>query len=152
MQKFKVVPLDLFRIQASENVRLLEFHAQRKLGRLAYDFTLHEDGFVHPIKNEMTYNGPNGMGLRPMSLDLVEIVSSFRGKWAFKIPSGTFLPDDLILYLKQYDIYSLQTSNICTPKILNAKLNLFLQENSERMTFKDFKDRYVKPYMMASKF
>jgi hypothetical protein len=54
--RYTVVPVDLFRINASANVILRDYEAQKKKGRSSFDVKLAEDGLVHPKPGD-TFEG-----------------------------------------------------------------------------------------------
>jgi len=54
--RYTVIPVELFRINASEKVILRDFKAQEDKGRTSFDVKLAEDGLVHP-KTGQTFEG-----------------------------------------------------------------------------------------------
>ncbi|KAI5788974.1 hypothetical protein DFH27DRAFT_572932 [Peziza echinospora] len=59
------IPMELFRINFSENVALKDLCCQRERGRKSYDLFLGGDGMVHPLVGKF-FRGPNGASMRPM--------------------------------------------------------------------------------------
>ncbi|RPB26618.1 hypothetical protein L211DRAFT_820970 [Terfezia boudieri ATCC MYA-4762] len=141
--RYTIVPVDLFRISAKPQIVLRDFDSQNASGRTSYDLHLGPDGLVHP-KPGPNWEGPNGASIRPNGPMLQEIIRNFKGKntTVYRLPEGTNLPEQLILLHEHSDHYSLQTTEPVELKELNHRLTNLLQSKGERMTQKEFCDRY----------
>ncbi len=124
--KYKVFPITLYRLQQKKTVKLSDMLSQLKKGRSSFDFTLRE-GMIYPNTTD-TFEGPNGMSLRPLGQNLSKFAKSYNFDFVYEISEGTQIPDDLILVHEYCDHYSLQTSIISSPEDLNNKLTMFLQK------------------------
>lgn len=107
MQRFSVVPLQLFRIQNRKEVRLREYAAQEKLGRTSFDLMVQNDGLVHPMQGNK-FVRPNGMSWRPLGPILYELLADFKGNCIYIMPKGLELPSTLTLIHEHSDHYSIQ--------------------------------------------
>lgn len=134
---------DLFRVNATSKVVLRDWHAQNKLGRSSYDLKVHEDGLVHPAASE-NFEGPNGASLRPNSPFLQEVIRGFKGKGVsiYRLKEGTPLPEDLVLLHEHTDHHSLQCKRPMKLEELNKIITDFCQQKGEKMTKKEFVERY----------
>ncbi|KAI8820478.1 uncharacterized protein EV422DRAFT_496888 [Fimicolochytrium jonesii] len=141
--RHRTVPVDLFRINASEKVILRDYTAQKKLKRTSYDLHIHEDGLVYP-KDGPNFEGPNGASVRPNGAFLQEVVRGFRGKntTIWRIPAGTDLPPDLVLLHEHTDHHSIQCTRPMTLSELNKTITAFVQKHGERMTKDEFCEKY----------
>lgn len=141
LTRFRVFPMDLFRICQTKKVTLREFEAQKKKGSRSYDYILTEDKLIHPAVGD-TFVKPNGLSLRPQGINMWDILSTWSGKTnVLVIPKDTVVPDDLVLIHEHGDHYSLQTSISRTPRDLNASLTKFM-DKFELMSKNDYFDRY----------
>ncbi|TPX30287.1 hypothetical protein SeMB42_g07935 [Synchytrium endobioticum] len=140
--RFKVVPLHLYRLQIGPRAQLREFEAQKKLGRDAYDLKLGDDGLVHPMKGP-SFEGPNGMSLRPLGPAFGELIAGFRGRNTriIPIPEGTVLPSEMVLLHEHSDHYSMQCDEPMSLPDLNNALTAFLDQ-FPFMTLQEFKTQF----------
>ena len=86
--------------------------------------------------------GPNGLSLRPMGINLWDIVSNYNGKiTVVRIPKNTPIPEELVLLHEHSDHYSMQTAIPCSPSELNKRLAEFLAP-FEKLTVPEFTKKY----------
>jgi len=125
---YRELPLALFRLQAAKTVALRDYAVQRAAGRASFDLHLHDGGIVQPSDTAaMTFNGPNGMSLRPSGPMLASIVAQFRGRCiVFEVPARTPVPEELVLLHEHTDHYSLQAARPMPLEELNKRLTAFL--------------------------
>ena len=137
-------PVELFRINSSATVSLRDFEEQRKKNRKAYDLHVnHKDGLVYPVENN-TFVRPNGASMRPNGPMFQEIARTFKGRntVVWRVPSGTPIPPELVLFLENSDHYSLQTSRPVTLQSLNQYLTKFFHERAEKLTIDEWAERF----------
>ncbi|KAI9012994.1 hypothetical protein BC832DRAFT_548542 [Gaertneriomyces semiglobifer] len=141
--RYRVVPVDLFRINATDKVVLRDYEAQRKMKRTSYDLHVKEDGLVHP-KDGPNFEGPNGASVRPNGAFLQELIRGFRGRRTtiYRIPEGTELPPELVLLHEHTDHHSIQCTKPMKLAELNKTITEFVQKHGEKMTKDQFCDRY----------
>lgn len=124
--RYNVFPMTLYRIQPSLPVKLRDYDTQTKLGRTSFDLKLH-DGLVLPTTKD-TFEGPNGMSLRPDGRNFERIIRDFRGEPViYSIIGGTATPDGLVLLYEHTDHYSLQVSRPMPLPEFNERLTEFLK-------------------------
>ena len=127
MKKFSIAPLTLYRIQPKLPVRLRSYDDQVAKGRASFDLKLH-DGKVLPIKNEIKFETPNGMSLRPAGDNMTRILANFRGEpTVYTIGCGTTIPSHFALFHEHTDHYSLQTAEPVDLDTLNKRMTEFLE-------------------------
>ncbi|CAD6586564.1 MAG: hypothetical protein CYPHOPRED_003607 [Cyphobasidiales sp. Tagirdzhanova-0007] len=141
--RYTVLPVELFRINSSEQIRLRDYAEQSKRGRTSYDLRLGSDGLVHPSDGE-NYICPNGASVRPEGSFLQELITGFMGRNTviYRLPQGLELPPDLICLHEFSDHHSLQCSKPMTLKDLNAKLTKLCIEHGEKLSKTEFAERY----------
>lgn len=143
LTRFRVFPMDLFRICQAKKVTLREFEAQKKKGSRSFDYILNEDKLIHASVGD-TFVRPNGLSLRPRGINMWDILSTWAGRGktnVLVIPQGTIIPDDLVLIHEHGDHYSLQTTISRTPRDLNSSLTKFM-DPFEMMTKEEYFERY----------
>ena len=105
--RYTVLPVELFRINSSEQIRLRDYAEQSKRGRTSYDLRLGSDGLVHPSDGEnyictlpvcphkyssdaKLHSGPNGASVRPEGSFLQELITGFMGRNTviYRLPQG----------------------------------------------------------------
>ncbi|KZO96862.1 hypothetical protein CALVIDRAFT_101183 [Calocera viscosa TUFC12733] len=146
LERYTIIPFDLFRVQNGPDVRLRDYDIQQRLGRRAFDFKKHADGLIHPAAGER-YSGPNGCSVRPMGKNLLKLAHTFEGADAlvYHIPKGASLPEILILLGEHTDHHAFQCATPMTLDELNGTLTRFLKATSERLSILEFLYRYGNP-------
>ena len=107
MKRYSIVPLTLYRCQSYKMPKLRERSIQFSRGITSFDFKLGDNSLYNPAEGDI-YLGPNGLSLRPLGVNLAELVGSFKGGYIYEIPKDTIVPDGLILIHERTDHYSLQ--------------------------------------------
>jgi len=75
--RYQVLPVELFRIGASEKVILRDFEAKMNKGRSSLDVKLAEDGLVHPKPGD-TFEGK-------LPLSSVYMMAKQRTQWYLRV-------------------------------------------------------------------
>jgi hypothetical protein len=141
LTRFRVVPVDLYRLQTGWNVKLREFHAQKAKQKASFDYKQNAEGKIEPTVGDF-FKGPNGMSLRPAGPNLTNIATSYNAKNVYRIPEGVEIPENMVLIHEHTDHYSLQTTVVCTEKELNARMTKFLKQHAEEMTMEQFLEKF----------
>lgn len=124
--RYSVFPMTLYRIQPSLPVKLRDYDSQTKLGRTSFDLKLH-NGLVLPTTKD-TFEGPNGMSLRPDGRTFERIIREFPVEpIIYSIMGGTVTPEGLVLLYERGDHYSLQVSRPMPLPEFNELLTEFLK-------------------------
>lgn len=131
-------PITLFRMQGRPAVTLRLRAAQLALGRKSFDI-VEKDGFVHPMPpSSKTYNGPNGMSMRPSGQMFAALLAGFGDEVRiFEVPVGTPIPPELVLLHERGDHYSMQPAKVMPAAELNSRLTAWLASPGVRV----FRDR-----------
>ena len=125
-----IFPEALFRICGKSKKFVLREHAiQVAKGSPSYDLTLAEDGLVHPAPLDDVFIGPNGASLRPLGVNMWDLLTTKRGITnVLEIPAGTKIPESLVLLHEHADNFSLQCTQPMQRKALEALMNEFSKE------------------------
>jgi len=131
-------------VNASEKVIVRDFESQQKLDRSSYDLVLKEDGLVHPAANTGNFEGPNGASVRPNSPFMQEIIRGFKGNGVtvYLLKEGTPLPPELTLLHEHSDHHSIQVTKPMKLADFNNLLTKFCKTKGEKLTKKEFVERY----------
>jgi hypothetical protein len=123
-------------------VVLRERAVQVAKGSQSFDVTLAEDKLIHPAPLDGKFIGPNGASLRPLGINMWDILAGRKGITnVMEIPAGTKIPAGLVLLHEHGDHYSLQCTEPMKRKALEAMMNEFLKD----MPFYS-KEEYFKKY------
>ena len=124
--RYSIFPLTLFIVQHRLPVALRDFDTQSKLGRTAFDLRLH-NGLVLPSTGD-TFQGPNGAPLRPVGVNMNNLIRDFRGEpLIFSILSGTAAPEGFVLLHEHSDQFSLQVARPMPLPEMNERITAFLK-------------------------
>lgn len=143
LASFTRIPKELFRLNNGPAVRLRAMEGPLRPQR-SFDL-LTEKGKVKPkALDPPTYEWPNGASMRPNSPAQQNLVRTFRGStiYVYAVPTGTELPEDLILVHEFGDHYSLQARKEMSIDELNAKITDFLDKKAQCFTKEEWLQRY----------
>ncbi|KAK2752224.1 hypothetical protein FQN54_008156 [Arachnomyces sp. PD_36] len=146
IQSFTVIPKELFRLNSGNAIRLRGVAGSLKPQR-SFDL-LTEAGKVQPkALDPQTYEAPNGASMRPNTPMAQNLVKNFKGGsvCVYAVPTGTQIPDDLILIHERDDHYSLQAKKEMTLDELNTKITNFLEVKGQCLTKEQWLQRYPQP-------
>lgn len=138
------LPRDLFRINATAKVILRDFDTQQVKDRRTYDVCL-QDGMVEPSPETGSFEGPNGMAVRPNTFLMQELVRLFKGRnvTIYKLPAGLDLKSRNLKCLWEHtDQFSIQTTTRISLMDLNKRLNALCKDKGQRMSKDEFCEMY----------
>jgi hypothetical protein len=121
-------PCTLFAIQKSKipKLQLRERAEQQAKNLTNYDFVA-VDGNILPLVND-TYIQPNGMSLRPNTLQEWNLIADRGGKvYVAEIGEGTPIPEGMVLIHEFEDHFSLQPAKVMPVEDFNHRVSSFLR-------------------------
>jgi hypothetical protein len=120
-------PFTLFRMMNAKTpkLKMREQVEQAAKGAISYDFVANE-GKIVPLHGKL-FSAPNGMSLRPNTLNEFNLISDGTSKYILEIPKGTVIPVDTILIHEFADHFSLQPKIPMDPREFETKVVAFLK-------------------------
>ena len=89
-----------------------------------------------------TFHTPNGMSLRPLGPNMIDILNRFRGEaMIYRLQEATPLPEGTVLFHEHSDHYSLQVEKPMMLEDFNEKLTAYLK-TLPAVTKQDFLEAY----------
>jgi hypothetical protein len=121
-------PYTLFAIQKSKVPKLkLREQAEQLAKNLSNYDCVAVDGNILPLAEDK-YIQPNGMSLRPNTLQEWNLIADRGGKvYVVEIPFGSPIPEDMILVHEFLDHFSLQPARVMPVEDFNIKVSKFLR-------------------------
>jgi len=133
----------LIRAQPGASVKLRDYFVQTAKASKSYDYVPAEDGLIHPRDPaDGRFMGPNGMSLRPPGIMISGYIATIPKIRVLEIPAGTPIPPTLVLLHEHSDHYSVQTTEVVTPDVFNARLTEWLNKYAEKYDRDAFQTRY----------
>lgn len=96
----------------------------------SFDFVMEENKLYNPILGDQ-YIRPNGLSLRPMGVNLADLLGSFRFKYIYEIPKGAAIPTNFVLIHEHNDHYSLQTAIPISPTEFCLQAKEFFEKHNK---------------------
>ena len=124
LEKF---PYTMFRMLSGKNAKLKmrERSEQAAKGSHSFDYE-GKDGKIVPLPGNL-FSAPNGMSLRPNTLNEFNLISDGKSKFIAEIPKDTPLPVNTVLVHEFEDHFSLQPKVPMDPKEFDALVTTFLK-------------------------
>jgi hypothetical protein len=89
-----------------------------------------DNNLYNPILGDQ-YIRPNGLSLRPIGVNLADLLGSFRCKLIYEIPKGAVVPANFVLIHEHNDHYSLQTAIPISPKEFCLQVKDFFEKHNK---------------------